>query len=212
MSDSAESIPDYSKPSQPQPSSLRAHRSVAAWLRLLIPAALGVAGDLWLKAWAFPDGVAARAALGQIPVGRYPAPYDSIVLIPKTLVMTTTVNPGAVFGMGKGWLPFFLAFSIVALALILWVFATSKRSHWIVHLALGLILAGALGNMYDRIAFHGVRDMLRFICCHYTTTGADGVPRFVDWYPFIFNFADVLLCVGVPILMLRWLIPEKKST
>ena len=78
----------------------------------------------------------------------------------------------------------------MALGLIVWVFATSKRSHWIVHIALGLILAGALGNMYDRAVFHGVRDMLRFT---------------VNWYPYIFNLADVMLCIGVPVLMLRWL-------
>lgn len=27
----------------------------------------------------------------------------------------------------------------------------------------------------------------------------------VHWYPYIFNVADVMLCVGVPLLMLRWL-------
>jgi lipoprotein signal peptidase len=35
-----------------------------------------------------------------------------------------------------------------------------------------------------------VRDMLRF---------------HVNWYPYIFNLADVLLCVGVPLLIVRWM-------
>jgi signal peptidase II len=168
----------------------RAYGSPAAWLRFLIPAALGVSADLWLKAWAFPDGVDMDGPMGRLFPGRYPAPGSSLTLIPKVLDLTTTVNQGAVFGIGKGWVLFFLAFSVVALALIVWVFATSKRSHWIVHIALGLIMAGALGNMYDRAVFHGVRDMLRFT---------------VRWYPYIFNLADVMLCVGVPVLMLRWL-------
>ena len=34
-----------------------AYKSVAAWLLLLVPAVAGIAGDQWLKAWAFPDGV-----------------------------------------------------------------------------------------------------------------------------------------------------------
>ena len=44
--------------------------------------------------------------------------------------------------------------------------------------------------MYDRALFHGVRDMLKFQ---------------VAWYPYIFNIADVLLCIGVPLLIARWL-------
>jgi signal peptidase II len=182
----------------------RAYHSPAAWLRFLIPAILGVAGDLWLKAWAFPTGVAPDGP-GAHLAGRFPAPASSLTLIPNILELTTTVNHGAVFGTLKGWVFFFLAFSVVALALILWVFATSKRSHWLVHIALGLILAGALGNMYDRAVYHGVRDMLRFVCFRFSQTAADGSIKFTDWYPYIFNVADVMLCVGVPVLMLRWL-------
>jgi signal peptidase II len=76
------------------------------------------------------------------------------------------------------------------MAMILWVFATSKARQWVVHLSLGMITAGALGNLYDRAVHHGVRDMLQF---------------YVNWYPWIFNLADVLLCVGVPLLMLCWI-------
>ena len=104
---------------------------------------------------------------------------------------TTTINHGAVFGSFQGYVGFFLAFSIVAMVLILWVFAMSRRTQWTVHIALGLITAGALGNLYDRAVYDGVRDMFRF---------------YVRWYPYIFNIADVLLCVGVPLLMLYWII------
>ena len=93
------------------------------------------------------------------------------------------------FGAGisiLGW-----AFSLFALGLIVWVFLTSLRRQWVVHLALGLITAGAIGNLYDRAVHHGVRDMFRF---------------YVHWYPYIFNIADVLLCVGVPLLIARWLL------
>ena len=165
-----------------------ARGAVGAWARFLFPAVVGLAGDLWLKAYAFPEGV--QGGVG--PMGRNPAgfmPPEDIV--PHVLGFTTTVNHGAVFGLGQGWGWFFLGFSTLALGLIVWVFVTSRARQWAVHIALGLILAGALGNMYDRIVYQGVRDMLKFN---------------VSWYPFIFNLADVLLCVGVPVLMLRWMV------
>jgi lipoprotein signal peptidase len=121
-------------------SSPKAYTSPTAWLRFLIPATIGLALDLWVKAYSFPS--------------------------------------------------VFLAFGLVALAVILWVFAGSGAKQRVVHIALGMITAGALGNLYDRAMFHGVRDMLRF---------------YVDWYPYIFNVADVLLCVGVPLLIVRWM-------
>jgi signal peptidase II len=104
-------------------------------------------------------------------------------IIPNVLGFTTTVNGGAVFGSFQGYTTLFLAFGLVALAVILWVFVGSGAKQRVVHIALGMITAGALGNLYDR-------DMLRF---------------YVDWYPYIFNVADVLLCVGVPLLIVRWM-------
>jgi signal peptidase II len=176
----------------------RAYRSSAAWLRFLVPAALGLAGDLLLKQWAFPEGVPPES-LGRdfaVPTGRHPVVLDPQAwpVIPKILGFTTTVNEGAVFGKFQGHVSLFLGFSLVAMAIIIWVFATSGRKQWLVHIALGLIAAGALGNMYDRAVFHGVRDMLRF---------------YVNWYPYIFNLADVLLCVGVPLLIVRWMFTKE---
>jgi signal peptidase II len=180
----------------------RAWRRVSAWLLFLVPAILGIVGDLYLKNWSFPggvptDGVAMRMA------GLHPGfdmktgqPVGPSVIIPGVLGFTTTVNQGAVFGIGQGKVAWFLAFSVLALGIIVWVFATSGARHRVVHLALGLILAGALGNMYDRAVYRGVRDMLKFLCFDFGGK---------DWYPYIFNVADVLLCIGVPLLIARWL-------
>ena len=177
---------------------VRAFRSGGAWLRFLVPAALGLTADLSLKAWSFPEGVPENAILG---AGRTPAGYTPPdVVIPGILRFTTTVNHGAVFGIGQGYVWLFLLFSLVALGIILWVFVSSFQKQWVVHLALGLITAGALGNLWDRAVFHGVRDMLQF---------------YASWYQYIFNLADVLLCIGVPLLMARWLFwnddPMKKG-
>ncbi|HUO08966.1 MAG TPA: signal peptidase II [Phycisphaerae bacterium] len=170
----------------------QAFHSARAWLVFLLPAVLGLAGDLWLKAWSFPDGVPAAAEAAQLVAGRNPAQaFPPTTIIPHVLGFTTIINHGAVFGIFQGYVAYFLVFSIVAMAMILWVFGTSRANQWVVHLALGMITAGALGNLYDRAVFKGVRDMLRF---------------YVSWYPWIFNLADVLLCVGVPLLMLCWIL------
>lgn len=165
-----------------------AYRSKFSWLRFLVPAFLGLIADLALKAWAFPEGVPASPAIG---AGRAPAGFvPPEPIIPGLLRFTTTVNHGAVFGIGQGHVLLFLGFSIVALCIILWVFVTSHAKQRVVHIALGLITAGALGNLYDRAVHRGVRDMLQF---------------YASWYQYIFNIADVLLCVGVPLLMARWI-------
>ena len=178
------------------PPAAKACTSALAWLLFLLPAILGLAGDLWLKSWSFPDGVPTDPQLMQI-AGRHPGldvktglPQEPIPVISKVLGFRTIVNRGAVFGIGQGKVMWFLAFSVLALGIILWVFVTSGARQHAVHLALGLITAGALGNLYDRAVFHGVRDMLQF---------------YVNWYPYIFNVADALLCIGVPLLIARWL-------
>ena len=200
MTDSAQ--PHTNSPAESLlPQSPRAYLSAAAWMRYLIPAALGVIADLWLKSWAFPAGVPTS---GLAEAGRHPAiadglRQDPLPIIPHVLGFTTTVNQGAVFGLAQGHVPLFLAFSVLALGIIIWVFLTSRANQRIVHLALGLITAGAIGNVYDRAMFQGVRDMLKF---------------YVDWYPYIFNIADALLCVGVPLLIIRWMFvkdPAEKS-
>jgi signal peptidase II len=178
-------------PEKPLPAHIqleRAYQSKAAWLRFLIPTFVGLAADLALKGWAFPDGVPTDPLVG---AGRTPAGFTQPdVIIPGVLRFTTTVNHGAVFGIGQGYVLVFLGFSLVALGIILSVFLTSFSRQRVVHVALGLITAGALGNLWDRAIHGGVRDMLQFNA---------------SWYQYIFNLADVLLCVGVPLLMARWL-------
>lgn len=161
----------------------------------LAPAIFGLIADLWSKAYAFPSGdlqayieaTAAGERIGDPGLHGFDPPA---IMIPGVLGFRTTVNYGAVFGVGqhRGWI--FVAFSLLALGAIIWVFMTSGRKQRWLHLALSLILGGALGNLYDRIAFGFVRDFMIFYN--------------VSWYQYIFNVADVLLCIGVPLLMICW--------
>ena len=102
------------------------------------------------------------------------------------------VNHGALFGMGgshKGLAnTLFLAVSVAAsLAILIWGTRGSvTKDRWL-SAALGLILGGTLGNLYDRIVFGGVRDFLYFYK--------------VEWP--VFNVADCCLVVGAGLLLVQ---------
>jgi signal peptidase II len=103
------------------------------------------------------------------------------------------VNHGALFGW-DAWLGVSAngAFAVISLlaaaAIIYWSTQRSLARDWSLCAALGLILAGTLGNLYDRIVFDGVRD---FIHWHY-------YDKF-DWP--VFNIADCCLVVGAGLLL-----------
>jgi signal peptidase II len=77
---------------------------------------------------------------------------------------------------------------LAAVAIVLWSLQKSTaRDRWLCA-ALGLILAGTLGNLYDRLLFGGVRDFLHW---NYQ----------FDWP--VFNVADCCLVVGASLLLLQ---------
>lgn len=124
----------------PQPVPSAGHRKSAiysgwAHVRFWTIVACGLALDLWSKQWAFET-------LRQ---------NGSRELIPNVLEFHTTLNPGALFGLGAGQTSLFVLASVLALALVLWMFTQCPARQWLTQIALGAILAGALGNMYDRI-------------------------------------------------------------
>jgi lipoprotein signal peptidase len=100
--------------------------------RLWIVAVVGLTIDLSSKHWAF-----------QNLNGLYK-------VIPNLLHFQRSLNPGALFGFGHGMTPVFIAASGLALLFVLYLFAHTPRRRWSMHIGLGMILAGALGNLYDR--------------------------------------------------------------
>lgn len=138
--------PEFADPS----TSARWH--LPSHLRLWLVAIAGVALDLGTKSWAFtsldPDPNAANG-----------------IVIPNVMAFRRSLNSGALFGLGKGWTPLFIFASVLALGFVLFLFIHSTRNRRSLHVALGLVLAGALGNLYDR-AFV-IADVVKF-------TAADG--------------------------------------
>ena len=103
------------------------------------------------------------------------------------------VNQGALFGLGQDQegvanQTFAVVSLLAAAAILCWSCRRSAARDLWVCLALGLILAGTLGNLYDREVFGGVRDFLHWDYLY-------------DWP--IFNVADSCLVCGAALLLLQ---------
>src|SRR5438477_6666447 len=155
-------------------------RSPSALAAFFLTVILGLTLDLWSKNYSF-DRLAEYRGTRVVDSRVYP-------FIPGWLEFTVTTNQGAVFGFGAGWRFFFISVSILATLFLVYLFAHSGRQR-LYQVILGMLLAGVLGNMYDRVVFGYVRDMIH------------ALPRWPNLFPWIFNVADSMLCVGVFLLI-----------
>jgi lipoprotein signal peptidase len=129
---------DYSTPTQTTPGTeheVPAAGHLASHLRFWLATVLVLIFDLWTKAWSF----------NVLPAD------DAKTIIPGWLEFRRSLNDGAVFGSFTGYTWLFVIASIVALGFVVYIFLHSARTQWMLQLALGLILAGAIGNLYDRL-------------------------------------------------------------
>jgi signal peptidase II len=130
--------------------------------------------------------------------GRLEAPSSEYAFIPGWLHFHYTVNQGAVFGLGQGQRVLFIGVSLAAIVFLTYLFAASGRQRFY-QVILGMLLAGVLGNMYDRIVFGHVRDMIYALPgWHWPAWFHHLLPMLPpEVFPWIFNVADTLLCTGV---------------
>lgn len=151
-------------------------------LRLGGIAGVVVAFDQWTKHWA----TATLAGRPNIPV------------IGELVQLTYTRNSGVAFGLGAG-LPFpYYMFSILAIVAILVMVTRRKIQHGPRHLALALILGGAIGNLIDRLASGEVVDFILLSWRH--------------WQFPVFNVADSAVTIGVVLFALSWPTHESHDT
>ncbi|MBI3099291.1 MAG: signal peptidase II [Planctomycetes bacterium] len=134
--------------------------------------------DLATKSWAFRllDGT------GDWPIW------------PGVFHLNACMNRGVVWGLFQEGGPVFLVLAAVAVPVLGGVFLSLKPPTLASTLALASILAGTLGNLYDRIRFHAVRDFIDV--------------RVIHWP--VFNVADAFICVGA--IGFAWILlttPEK---
>jgi len=164
---------------------------IALFVGLIV---VGCAADLSTKSWIF---------------SRLGMPFESapIVLVPGVFSLTTSLNDGALFGLGQGMTRAFTVLSaMAAIGIFYWLFfAGAGRDTWLT-VALASLMAGIFGNLYDRLGLpgliwqspspkagqpvHAVRDWLHF---EIRKIG-------FDWP--VFNLADSMLVLGA--CMLFW--------
>jgi len=114
----------------------------------------------------------------------------SLPLIGEQIRLTYVENRGAAFGLLQDQTAFFVLVGFVVIAVIVASYRQIKEPNWLLNLALGLQMGGAIGNLVDRIRSGYVVD-------------------FVDLsvWP-VFNVADSAICVGVAVLAWTLLFPK----
>ncbi len=120
----------------------------------------------------------------------YGVPYEVLPFFQLTYVE----NTGVAFGMGQGGNLFFMISTVLILGALLWMrrkWEKEEPDNLKLKVGLALVISGALGNLYDRIAYGFVVDFLDF---------------FVGgWHWPAFNVADSCICVGAFLLALsQW--------
>lgn len=149
-------------------------------------ASFGCAADLLTKHWIFQwRGM--------------PRPDNVWWLVEGYIGIETALNPGALFGMGKGFGLVFAALSVAATAGVLgWIFFGRATRDLSLTIALGCVQGGILGNLYDRLGLwhppgrpdvwrNEVRDWILLRWGEYTWPN--------------FNIADSLLVCGAMLLL-----------
>lgn len=140
-------------------------------------------GDLWSKHW-----MSGFLALG-----------ESKSVIPGFFQLTLVHNTGAAFGIGAKWsTPFFVVSSLIAMAVVSYIFFRLKPGEELSRWGLVLIMSGALGNLIDRLRFGYVVDFLDVFVGKY------------HWPAF--NVADSAITVGAVLFAIDLIWPPKGKT
>ncbi len=108
-------------------------------------------------------------------------------------------NKGGVFGIMQGYKNLFLVVSIIVLIMMLVYYYFEKNKTTLFTLSMSFIVAGALGNIIDRV-IPGRPGVVDFI-----SVGVDGVYRWPS-----FNVADSSIVVGAFILVIVFYLEEKR--
>lgn len=132
------------------------------------------------------DQITKRWVEANIPLGFTIAPVEAVS---PYLTLTHTQNTGAAFSIFPDGNIVFIIIAVIVSAVIIYYAPRLPRGDWLSRVALGLQLAGALGNLIDRVRQGYVTDMIHF-----------QIPEIgFDWP--VLNIADASIFVGVVTLI-----------
>ncbi len=175
-------------------------RPAIPWNRAVVFTLLAIVGavaDLWTKQAVFDwRGL--------------PRQSDPWWLIEGYVGVETTVNIGAVFGIGAGQGTLFAALSVfAATAILVWLFYFGAASQWWLTVAMGCVMGGIFGNLYDRLGLWWEPG--------YPEQWRSGVRDWILWqasedykWP-NFNIADSLLVCGAGMLLWHSFFPPAEA-
>lgn len=109
---------------------------------------------------------------------------DQLELIPGFLYITHIKNSGGAFGIFQNKINIFIIVSIISMLLIIILKICMNLKSYTYNLALGFVLGGAIGNLYDR---YYIREVTDFI--------------YVRFFA-VFNGADSFIVIGFIILLI----------
>lgn len=151
----------------------------ATYLKLLLISALVFAADRLTKLW----------------IVRHIYSGQELTVIPHFFHLSHVYNNGAAFSLFADtpspdkvrWM--LIVFSIIAILIVLAVLLKAGRTVNTTSVSLALILGGAAGNLYDRLAARYVIDFLSF--------------NFFSYHYPDFNIADSCIVIGACLLLLE---------
>lgn len=131
------------------------------------------------------------------------AMYAHIQVIPGFFRLTHTENTGAAFSLfadspSRWKTALLIGFSVVAMIVVFVLLWKQKRGMTLTGIALSLILGGAIGNLWDRVASGRVVDFLLFYVRQY------------QWP--VFNLADSAIVIGASLLVIEILFTRPKNS
>ena len=152
------------------------------YLILLGVASIVVALDQWTK-WLVREN---------IQFGGMWLPESLIWLSPYARIVHW-YNSGAAFGLFQNGNLIFTILAFIVIGAIFYYYPFVQNEDWTLKLAMGLQLAGAAGNLVDRLMMGKVTDFIS-----------------IGTFP-VFNVADSSITIGVIVLLLGVWIKERKE-
>ena len=154
---------------------------IQSYLTLAFIAGLIVLLDQVSKAY-----VRSHLALGEIW-----SPFNW--LVPYARIVHWS-NTGAAFGMFQGMSGIFTILAVIVSLAIIYYYPHVSQEDWLLRVAMGLQLGGAMGNLVDRVTHGG------------------NVTDFISLGTFpVFNVADSSISIGVVVLLLGVWLQEKRQ-
>ena len=120
--------------------------------------------------------------------------HQRVEVIPGFFNLTHVRNPGGAFGifggaMGSIGSTLFVIVSLLAIGILVFLFAKVKEHEKNLTFSYSLILSGAIGNLVDRFRFGEVIDFLDYYISSF------------HWPAF--NIADAAICAGIGLMAIE---------